>query len=171
MILDARVLQSTPESGGRAGWSGAKRRNGSKVHAAVDPLGSPLALSVTPANEDERTQVAALTTQVQTVTGEQVEIAKTTGASAVATRDLHALEEHEGAVAALASSHEQRDAGQQGKGRGTLLVDEWLRDRLTDSPQAVRGERPELVSEHSCQRRSPQDAVDGVPEPLQGLRL
>ena len=54
VILDARVLQSTPESGSRAGYSGHKRRKGSKVHAAVDTLGYPLALSVTPASEDER---------------------------------------------------------------------------------------------------------------------
>jgi transposase len=41
----------------------------------VDTLGYPLALSVTPASEDERTQVHALTAQVQAVTGEHVEIA------------------------------------------------------------------------------------------------
>jgi transposase len=75
VILDARVLQSTPESGSRAGYSGHKRRKGSKLHAAVDTLGYPLALSVTPASEDERTQVQALTAQVQAVTGEHVEIA------------------------------------------------------------------------------------------------
>ena len=34
MILDSRTLQSTPESGARAGYDGAKRRKGSKVHAA-----------------------------------------------------------------------------------------------------------------------------------------
>jgi transposase len=72
-ILDARVLQSTPESGARAGYNGHKRRKGSKVHAAVDTLGHLLALVVTPANEDERTQVAALTEQIQQVTGQHVE--------------------------------------------------------------------------------------------------
>jgi transposase len=75
VILDARVLQSTPERGSRAGYSGHKRRKGSKVYAAVDTLGYPLALSVTPASEDERTQVQELTAQVQTVTGDHVEIA------------------------------------------------------------------------------------------------
>ena len=35
----SRTLQSTPESGGRAGYDGAKRRKGSKVHLAVDTLG------------------------------------------------------------------------------------------------------------------------------------
>ncbi len=38
-IFDSRVLQSTPESGGHAGYDGAKRRKGSKVHVAVDTLG------------------------------------------------------------------------------------------------------------------------------------
>jgi transposase len=74
-ILDARVLQSSPESGARAGYSGAKRRNGSKVHAAVDTLGYLLALVVTPANVDERTQVAALAQEIQEVTGQHVEVA------------------------------------------------------------------------------------------------
>ena len=74
-ILDARVLQSSPESGARAGYSGHKRRKGSKVHAAVDTLGHLLALVVTPASTDERTQVGALAAEVQAVTGEQVEVA------------------------------------------------------------------------------------------------
>ena len=74
-ILDARVLQSSPESGARAGYDGHKRRKGSKVHAAVDTLGQLLALTVTPANQDERTQVAALAEQIQAVTGDHVELA------------------------------------------------------------------------------------------------
>ena len=74
-ILDGRVLQSTPESGARAGYSGYKRRKGSKVHAAVDTLGHLLALVVTPASDDERTQVGALAAEVQAVTGEHVELA------------------------------------------------------------------------------------------------
>jgi transposase len=74
-ILDARVLQSSPESGARAGYNGHKRRKGSKVHAAVDTLGHLLALVVTPANADERTQVTALAQEVQAVTGEHVELA------------------------------------------------------------------------------------------------
>jgi hypothetical protein len=36
MIVDSRTLQSTRESGARAGYDGAERRKGSKVHAAVD---------------------------------------------------------------------------------------------------------------------------------------
>jgi transposase len=74
-ILDARTLQSTPESGGRAGYDGAKKKNGSKVHVAVDTLGNLLALLVTPAKEQERAHVAALAAQVQEVTGGTVEIA------------------------------------------------------------------------------------------------
>jgi transposase len=96
VILDARVLQSTPDSGSRAGDSGHKRRKGSQVHAAVDTLGDPLALSVTPASEDERTQVAALTAQVQAVTGEHVEIASVdqgyTGPDPAASAAAHGIE-------------------------------------------------------------------------------
>lgn len=74
-ILDARTLQSTPESGARAGYDGAKRKKGSKVHQAVDTLGHLLALHVTPANEQERDQVKKLAQQMQEVTGESVELA------------------------------------------------------------------------------------------------
>ena len=73
-IFDARVVQSTPESGARAGCNGHKQRKGSKVHTAVDTLGQLLALTVTPANADERTQLAALAAQVQEVTGKHVEV-------------------------------------------------------------------------------------------------
>src|SRR5690242_772963 len=74
-IFDSRTLQSTPESGGRAGYDGAKRRKGSKVHAAVDTLGNLLALLVTPANEQDRAQVGELAQAVQDITGESVELA------------------------------------------------------------------------------------------------
>lgn len=74
-IFDARTLQSSPESGARAGYDGYKRRKGSKVHLAVDTLGHLLALFVTPANEQERAQVSKLAEKVQQVTGEAVEIA------------------------------------------------------------------------------------------------
>ncbi len=59
-IMDGRTLQSTPESGDRAGYDGAKKKHGSKVHAAVDTMGNLLALKVTAANEQEREQVAEL---------------------------------------------------------------------------------------------------------------
>jgi len=59
----------------RAGFDGHKKRKGSKVHAAVDTLGHLLALKVTPANEQDRAQVADLTRALQAVSGEQVEVA------------------------------------------------------------------------------------------------
>lgn len=75
VILDARTVQSTPESGAGAGYDGHKRRNGRKTHVAVDTLGHRLALLVTPANAQERAQVAELAEAVQEVTGESVEVA------------------------------------------------------------------------------------------------
>jgi transposase len=74
-IIDSRTLQSTPESGARAGYDGAKRRKGSKVHLAVDTLGHLLALCVTAADEQDRAQVSELAKRVQEETGETVEIA------------------------------------------------------------------------------------------------
>jgi transposase len=73
-IMDGRTLQSTPESGERAGFDGAKKKKGSKVHVAVDTMGNLLALKVTAANEQEREQVAELAAKVQEVTGGAVEI-------------------------------------------------------------------------------------------------
>jgi transposase len=75
MILDSRTLQSTPESGARGGYDGAKRRKGSKVHAAVDTLGHLLALHVTAADEQDRAQVDKLAETVQEITGESIELA------------------------------------------------------------------------------------------------
>jgi transposase len=75
VILDSRNVQSTPESGGRAGYDGAKRKKGSKTHMAVDTLGDLLALLVTPANEQDRDQVQQLAQKVQEVTGDHVEVA------------------------------------------------------------------------------------------------
>jgi transposase len=74
-IFDSRTLQSAAESGPRAGYNGAKRKRGSKVHMAVDTLGHLLALHVTAASEQDRAQVAQLAAQVQAVTGETVEVA------------------------------------------------------------------------------------------------
>lgn len=75
VILDSRTLQSTPESGSRAGYDGAKRKKGSKIHIAVDTLGHLLAMHVTPASEQDRQQVGELAQQVQQVTGESVKLA------------------------------------------------------------------------------------------------
>lgn len=75
VILDSRTLQSTPESGSRAGYDGAKRRKGSKLHVAVDTLGELLAVKVTPADAQDRAQVAELAELVQKRTGESVQLA------------------------------------------------------------------------------------------------
>ena len=74
-ILDARTLQSTPESGARAGYDGHKKKNGSKIHIAVDTLGHLLALKATAANEQDRAQVAELIARVQETVRENVQIA------------------------------------------------------------------------------------------------
>jgi transposase len=73
-IIDSRTLQSTPESGDRAGYDGAKRKKGTKIHVAVDTLGHLLALHVTAANEQDRTQVKQIAQQVQEATGQSVEL-------------------------------------------------------------------------------------------------
>ena len=75
VILDGRTVQSTPESGARAGYDGHKRKKGSKVHIAVDTLGHLLALRVTSAEKQERHQVEALAREVQQATGETVKLA------------------------------------------------------------------------------------------------
>jgi transposase len=75
VILDSATRQSTPESGHRAGYDGYKRRHGSKIHLAVDTLGELLALLVTPADAQDRDQVAALAAAVQAATGNTVELA------------------------------------------------------------------------------------------------
>jgi transposase len=94
-ILDSRTLQSTPESGARAGYDGAKRKKGSKVHLAVDTLGQLLALHVTPANEQDRAQVDQLAAAVQDATGESVEIAFVdqayTGPETAGTAEAHGI--------------------------------------------------------------------------------
>ena len=75
MILDSRTVQSTPESGARAGYDGHKKRKGSKVPIAVDTLGHLLALKVTAANQQDRAQVEDLARAVQHATGDHVELA------------------------------------------------------------------------------------------------
>lgn len=75
VVLDGRTLQSTPESGARAGYDGAKKKKGSKIHMAVDTLGNLLALKVTPASDQERSQVEELGRKLQDLTGGTVEVA------------------------------------------------------------------------------------------------
>ena len=96
VILDARALQSTPESGSRAGYSGAKWRKGSKARLAVATVGHMLAPTVTPASDDERTQVEALAALAQAATGESVEFAHVdsgyTGPDPAASAAAHGIE-------------------------------------------------------------------------------
>ena len=75
VILDSRTVQSTPESGARAGFDGHKKRKGSKVHVAVDTLGHLLALAVPPANEQDRAQVGQLAQAIQASVEEPVHLA------------------------------------------------------------------------------------------------
>jgi transposase len=74
-IFDSATRQSSPESGHRAGYDGDTRRQGSKIHVAVDPLGHLLALHVTPADVQDREQVGTLAAAVQAATGQTVELA------------------------------------------------------------------------------------------------
>ena len=74
-ILDSRTLQATPKSGHRAGDDGAKCQRGSTVPMAVATLGHLLALPVTPAHDQDRTQVEQLTAQVPEVTGDSLAVA------------------------------------------------------------------------------------------------
>jgi transposase len=74
-IIDSRTLRSTPESGPRAGYDGAKRKRGSKVHMAVDTLGHLLALRVAPADTGDREAVARLAADIQDTTGDTVTLA------------------------------------------------------------------------------------------------
>lgn len=74
-IIDSRTLRSTPESGARGAYDGAKRKKGSKLHLAVDTLGHLLALHVTPANADDRAEVSRIARDIQSATGQSVEVA------------------------------------------------------------------------------------------------
>src|SRR5687767_2262053 len=74
-VFDSRTLQSTPESGKRGGYDGAKRKKGSKVHMAVDTLGYLLSLHVAPADQQDREHVDKLAREVQKQTGRSVELA------------------------------------------------------------------------------------------------
>jgi transposase len=95
-VLDSRTLRSTPESGARAGYDGAKRKKGSKLHMAVDTLGHLLAAHVTPATADDRAEVGRLAAAVQAATDESVEVAFVdqgyTGERAEAAAAAHGIE-------------------------------------------------------------------------------
>jgi transposase len=74
-VLDSRTLRSSPESGERGGYDGAKRKKGSKLPMAVDTLGHLLALHATPADADDRAEVGRLAEAVQAATGGSVDLA------------------------------------------------------------------------------------------------
>jgi transposase len=92
IIIDRRTLQSTPESGHRAGFDGAKKRKGTNVHLAVDTLGHLLAVLTTPAHEQDRAQVFDLCLEVQEATGVNVEVAFADQGSTGAQTALQAAE-------------------------------------------------------------------------------
>ena len=73
-ISDSRTVQSTPESGSHAGYDGAKKRNGSKVHLAVDTLGQYLALVVSPADVQDLAKAGELVAAVNQATGGSVQV-------------------------------------------------------------------------------------------------
>ena len=95
-VFDSRTLRSTPESGARAGYDGHKRTNGSKVHLATDTLGHPLALEVSPADEQDRQHVAGLSEKTQTATKNTVNKAFVdqgyTGENAAAAAEQYGIE-------------------------------------------------------------------------------
>ena len=95
-VFDSRTLRSTPESGERAGYDGHKRTNGSKVHLATDTAGNPLALEVSPADEQDRQHVESLSEKTQIATKHTVEKAFVdqgyTGQKAAAAAETHGIE-------------------------------------------------------------------------------
>jgi transposase len=72
-IYDSRTVRSTPESGARAGYDGHKRTQGSKVHLATDTRGNPVALEVSPADEQDREHVDSLSEKTQIATENSVQ--------------------------------------------------------------------------------------------------
>jgi transposase len=74
-IIDSRTLRGTPESGHRARYDGHKKKDGTKIHLAVDTLGEFLALTATPADAQDRAQVEELAARMQEVTDGSIELA------------------------------------------------------------------------------------------------
>lgn len=131
-VLDGRTLQSTPESGQRAGYDGYKKKNGSKVHIAVDTLGHLLALTVTAANEQERAQVFELCEEVQQATGQGVRVAFAdqgyTGDQPAADAATHGIE----LVVVKPAEGTKEGATKEGKGEPkgfVLLPKRWVVER------------------------------------------
>jgi transposase len=95
-IVYQQAQRWPPESGARAGYDGAKRKKGSKLHLAVDTLGHMLALHVTPASVGDRDAVGQMARNIQAATDESVEIAFVdqgyTGERAAAAAAGHGIE-------------------------------------------------------------------------------
>jgi len=95
-IPGSRTLRSTPGSGGRAGYDGARRKRGSKRHLAVDTPGRRLALHVSEASADDRAEVGRLSEAVRDATGDGVGLACVdqghTGDRAATAAEAHGIE-------------------------------------------------------------------------------
>jgi transposase len=95
-IYDSRTLRSTPESGARAGYDGHKRTEGSKIHLSTDTRGNPLAVEVSPADEQDRTQVGELSEKTQIATANSIKKAFSdqayTGKEAAQAAERHGIE-------------------------------------------------------------------------------
>lgn len=127
-IIDSRTLQSTPESGHRAGYDGHKKKQGSKVHLVVDTLGQLLTLQVTAANVQDRALVAEMAEKLQDATDEQVEL-------------LYADQGYTGAAAADAAAEHgiQLEVVKLPKSRTgfVLLPRRWVVERSFSWPGAL----------------------------------
>jgi transposase len=151
-------VQSTPESGGRAGYDSYKRKKGSKVHMAVDTLGHLLALHVTPANEPERDRVAILAERVQEVTGESVELADV---------DQGYTGDEPEADAASSGIHLQVVSLPEAKKGFVLLPRRWVVERsngwMARFRHRAQGDRPMLRADrHGADGRDPVVAVPAL---------
>ena len=73
-LVDSRTLQSTPESGSRAGYDGGKKKRGTKIHLAVDTLGSVISVIATAADEQDRDQVFDICQKIQEETGGNIDV-------------------------------------------------------------------------------------------------
>ncbi len=71
VILGLKTLQSSCEIGTRAVYDGDRRRISSNAHMTVDDMGQLVALTIKPANEQERTEVDKLSQQVHKPQGIQ----------------------------------------------------------------------------------------------------
>lgn len=74
-VVDRRTIQVPPESGSRASYYDAKRKQNSDIHMGVDTLGHLLVLHVTSADICDREEVGRLAEAIQDVACESVTLA------------------------------------------------------------------------------------------------